>query len=156
MPKAFSVDLRERIVHAYDEGYPVEDIVLQYSVSRSWLYSLLKQRRETGSIAPKHYQPGRKTKLTPYEKEVRHVVAEQPDATLDEFCEKLSKHILVSRSTVCRYLHHLKITRKKRLSVLPNVIETMSSNSVRNGRSSKKRSTLTNSFSSTKLGQKRT
>ena len=48
MPKAYSLDLRERILNDYDSGVPVEDIVAHYVVSRSWTYSLLKQRRETG------------------------------------------------------------------------------------------------------------
>ena len=45
-----SVDLRERVLQFYDEGYPVEDVVQHFSVSKSWLYNLLKQRRETGNI----------------------------------------------------------------------------------------------------------
>ena len=76
MAKAYSLDLRERILKDYESGVPIEDLVLHYEVSRSWIYSLLQQRRETGSIAPRPFQPGRKQKLAPYEKEVREVVAQ--------------------------------------------------------------------------------
>jgi transposase len=113
MAKSYSLDLRERIMKDYDAGVPVEDLTVHYEVSRSWLYSLIKQRKETGTIAPRTYRPGRKQKLAPYEQEVRQVVADHPDGTLEEFCEKLSKYVLVSTTTLCDFLHRLKITRKK-------------------------------------------
>ena len=156
MPIPYSLDLRKRILKDYDTGVPVEDLVTHYEVSRSWIYSLLQQRRETGSIASRSYRPGRKQKLAFHEHEVRQLVGEHPDATLAEFCEKLSEHISVSTATLCRFLRHLKITRKKRLSSLPNAIARMSSLNEKCGRNSKKSSTSKNSFSSTKLGRKRT
>jgi transposase len=115
MPNPYSVDLRKQILKDYDGGVPVDDLTQHYDVSRSWLYSLIKQRRETDNIAPKHYKRGRKNKLAPHEQEVRKVVAEHPDATLADFCELLSEHVTVVPTTISNYLHHLKITRKKRL-----------------------------------------
>jgi transposase len=120
MPKPISLDLRKQILKDYDGGVPIEDLTQHYDVSRSWLYSFIKQRRETGNIASKEYKRGRKSKLAPHEKEVRKVVAEYPDATLIDFCELLSKHVSVVPTTMSNYLHHLKITRKKRLSALPS------------------------------------
>jgi len=140
MAKPYSLDLRERIMKDYDGGYPVEDLVEQYAVSRSWLYSLIKQRQETGSIAPRTYRPGKKKKLTPHEHTVQQIVAEHPDATLVEFCEKLSEqNIVVSTTTLCNFLRHLKITRKKRLSAPPNACDRMSFLHERCGRNSKSR-----------------
>jgi len=52
MPKPYSLDLRARIMKDYDVGYPIDDLVVHYAVSRSWLYSLIKQRRESGNITP--------------------------------------------------------------------------------------------------------
>jgi len=156
MAKPYSLDLRKQILKDYDSGVPVEDLVLHYEVSRSWIYSLLKQRRETGNIAPRPPRPGRKQKLVPYEQEVRQLVADHPDATLAEFCEKLSDRISVSTTTLCDFLRRLKMTRKKRLSTLPNDIEKMLPSNAKSGRNSKKSSTSRDSFSSTKLGRKRT
>jgi len=138
MAKAYSLDLRERILKNYDAGVPVEDVAAQFDVSRSWVYSLVKQRRETGSIAPRRYRPGRKQKLAPYEKEVRKLVADQPDATLVEYCNMLSEHVSVSTAALCEFLRHLKITRKKRPSALPSGIDRMSRQNARNGKSCKK------------------
>ena len=51
-----------------------EAVAAKYSVSASWVYDLRKQRRETGSIAPKAYKRGAKLKLAPSEQEVRQLV----------------------------------------------------------------------------------
>jgi len=138
MAQAYSLDLRERILKDYDEGVPVDDVAVQYSVSRSWTYSLIKQRRETGSIGPKPYKPGPKQKLAPYEKEVRQLVADHPDATLVEYCEMLLEQVSVSTAALCDFLRHLKITRKKRRSVPSSDIARMSWKTGKNGKNSKK------------------
>ena len=122
MAKSYSLDLRERVLKDYDGGIPIEDLVLHYEVSRSWIYSLLQQRRETGSIAPKQYKPGAKIKLAPYENEVRPLVAEHSDATLEELHALLPNKDEVTVVTLHNFLHRLKITWKKRLSMLPNNI----------------------------------
>ena len=113
MARPYSVDLRERVLQFYDDGYPVEDVAQHFSVSESWVYSLLKQRRETGNIVPKVRPTTYNTKLMPHEQEVRNSIAEHVDATLSERCEMLEKHVSVSRSTLCRFLKRLKITFKK-------------------------------------------
>jgi transposase len=113
MAPSYSLDLRERVLRFYDEGNPVEDVSQHFSVSRSWLYGLLEQRRETGNIAPKVRPSHYKTKLARHEQEVRASIDEHADATLSKRCEMLEKHVLVSRSTLCRFLQRLKITFKK-------------------------------------------
>ena len=101
MAPPYSVDLRERVLQYYDDGYPVDDVAKHFSVSQSWVYSLLKQRRETGNIAPKVRPTTYNTKLTPHEQEVRASITEHVDATLSERCKMLEKHVSVSRSTLC-------------------------------------------------------
>jgi transposase len=125
MAKAYSMDLRERVLKDCDSGMRSEDVAKKYSVSVSWVYDFRKKHRETGSIAPKKQRHGQKPKLEPYEKEVRQVVADRPDATLAEYCEMLSKHVSVSTATLCLFLRHLKITRKKKLLSLPSASEKM-------------------------------
>jgi hypothetical protein len=51
---AYSMDLRERVVAACDEGIDTRaEIADRFSASESWIRRLLQRRRETGSIAPK-------------------------------------------------------------------------------------------------------
>ena len=119
MARTYSVDLRSRILKDHDSGVPIDDLTLHYEVSRSWLYGLLKQRRETGSITPKAQRHGCRPKLEPYEQEVRQLVADHPDATLAEFVELLKPYVSNSR---VRFLAILEDNTKKRLLSPPNGI----------------------------------
>ena len=59
--KAYSVDLRAKVLRAVDQGSPREEIVKLLGVSRATIKRYLKQRRETGSVVPKAL-PGRPPK----------------------------------------------------------------------------------------------
>jgi len=53
--KAYSMDLRERVV-ACDRGDGTHEAVAQRScVGIAWVYRLLQRRRQTGSIKPKSH-----------------------------------------------------------------------------------------------------
>jgi transposase len=56
--KAYSQDLRERVLRAVDQGYPRTEIVQLFGISLSTLKRYLKQRREEGHVRPKAI-PGR-------------------------------------------------------------------------------------------------
>ena len=58
MAQPYSLDLRARIMNDYDSGVPVEDLVVHYEVSRSWLYSLIGG--SGGSLSSTLYCPGRR------------------------------------------------------------------------------------------------
>jgi transposase len=137
MAKPYSIDLRERIVNAYHDGMSVVELSEQFNVSRVSIYSYINLFQETGTVAPKIYQPGRKKKLVPYEAEVRQIISEHPDGTFAEFCDKLSPHVSVSTTALCDFLRHLKITRKKKLSLPANNNAKMLSKNVKNGEDSK-------------------
>ena len=68
MAKAYSLDLRERVLKDCDAGIRSEDVAQKYSVSASWVYDLRKKRRETGIIAPKQQRHGSKPKLEAFAK----------------------------------------------------------------------------------------
>lgn len=59
--KAYSQDLRERVVRAVDQGYKQTDIIKLFGVSRATIKRYLKQRRETGHVKKKPI-PGRPAK----------------------------------------------------------------------------------------------
>jgi transposase len=130
MARPYSSDLRERVLKDCDAGMRSEDVARKYSVSASWIYDLRKRRRETGSIAPKVYTPGPKLKLAPYENEVRQLVADHPDATLEELHALLPNKDEVTVVTLHNFLVRLKITWKKKLFWQQNNIERMLPKSV--------------------------
>ena len=84
--KTLSVDLRERILAAYDaqEGTR-EETAYRFRVSLGMVKKLLQQRRQTGDIAPRHRFSGRKPKiLDRHRQRFRSLLSKQPDLTLHE------------------------------------------------------------------------
>jgi len=116
MGRAYSLDLRERVLGDCDAGMSSEDTARKYSVSIAWVYSLKKQRRETGNIAPREYRRGPELKLASYEQEVRQLVSDHCDATLEELHAQLPNKESVTVQTLHNFLKHLKLTWKKNAS----------------------------------------
>jgi len=80
------MDLRERILAAYDRGEGTRDqIATRYDVSLGMVKKLLQQRRHTGDIGPRHGRSGRKPKITPaHQEQLRRLIDASPDMTLAE------------------------------------------------------------------------
>jgi transposase len=111
--KAYSMDLRQRVVAACDEGGATrEAIAARFSVSVRWVRDLLKRRRETGSIAPKPRGGGRPPAFdAAASARLRETVRGDNDATLQELAR--AAEVLCGPSAVHRALARLGITRKK-------------------------------------------
>ena len=118
--KSYSIDLRERVVAAYDahEGTQPQ-IAARFSVSVQWVRKILRQRRNTGSIAPKPHGGGRPPAFDPHAAaRLRQAVAEDHDATLRELSRAAG--VPCAPSVVHRALKALGITRKKSRSGPPS------------------------------------
>ena len=115
--KAYSLDLRQKIVDAYAQGNRSQrQLAQQFGVALSFIEKLLKQQRETGSIAPKVRTQQTPTKLNVEQlKVLEQLVEAQNDATLDELRYQLKQKtgVLIGRSTVDRMLTKLNLTVKK-------------------------------------------
>src|SRR3989440_3710824 len=114
--KAYSQDLRERILQTVDEGKTQAEAAYLLKVSETTVKRYVRQRREKGHVRPKPI-PGRPpTKRAPLEAQLQPQLEKQPDATLQEHCDMWEEQagIKVSISTMSRALEHLKWTRKKK------------------------------------------
>jgi transposase len=124
MPEPLSLDLRERIVAAYERGDLTRDQVAEmFQVGRASVNRLVRRFRETGSVEPNPHGGGKPRKLTGRgEKALRALVAEHPDATIPEFVRLLMARakLAVSTSTMSRELTRLGFTRKKSPSSRPS------------------------------------
>ena len=109
---AYSLDLRKRVIRAYDGGTSPAAVAARFEVSLAWVYRLVQRRRETGSIAPRTQRKFRRRTLSS-EEEVRLValITARPDATLAELREAL--HTSAGLATVWRELDRLELTVKK-------------------------------------------
>jgi len=84
--KTLSVDLRERILDAYDAQEGTRDeIASRFRVSLGMVKKLLQQRRHTGDISPRHHFSGRKPKILPRHRDrMLALLTRKPDLTLAE------------------------------------------------------------------------
>lgn len=118
--KAYSLDFRQKIMEVHHQGKTSQrQLAKRFNVALSFIEKLIKQEKETGSIAPKGHGGGAKPKLTPKQKQViTDLVAADNDMTLVELCEQLKEHIgvRVSRSTMGRLTQQLDLTVKKNIS----------------------------------------
>ena len=111
--RAYSLDLRERVVRAADRGEQTQQqIAERFGVSRTWIKKLLRQRREIGSIAPKPHGGGMPAKYRGKALErLKTALAAQPDATLAELRDRTRAKAGIM--AVWRALVRLKARRKK-------------------------------------------
>jgi len=116
--KAYSLDLRQKIFDAYAEGNVSQrQLAKQFRVALSFIEKILKQHRETGSIAPKVRTAQTPTKLNSEQLTVlEQIVSANNDATLDELRYQLAQKtgVMIGRSTVDRMLTRLNLTFKKK------------------------------------------
>ena len=113
--KAYSPDLREKVVTAVERGMPRVAAAAAFDVSRSTIKRWLRLRR-TGSLAPRSI-PGRPARLgAALDAGLERQLRAAPDAALAEHCaawEQASGQV-VSPSTMRRAIVRLGWTRKKR------------------------------------------
>lgn len=111
--KAYSTDLRERVVAACDaDDATREQIAARFSVSVSWIRKLMRQRRQAGSIDPRPHGGGHPRAFdAEADGRLREAVRADADATLMELARAAG--VACCPSAVYRALARLGITRKK-------------------------------------------
>ncbi len=121
--KAYSTDLRERAVSSVEGGEcTIPEAARRYQVSEPSLERWLARKRKTGSCAPLPHAGGAERKLATAAVAIRAAVKAQPDATLQELCERVEQatQIQSDPSMMCRELARLKLPRKKSRSTPVN------------------------------------
>jgi transposase len=122
--KAFSVDLREKIVAAHlDRHHSIRAVASIFTVSKSFVQKLVRQHKLEGNLQPKKPGKPRLSYLTNAEVELRELVAEHPDATLAELCEFFADKTgnWVGRSAMSDALRKLGLSRKKKRKGAPKL-----------------------------------
>lgn len=88
MKKLYSLDLRERVIEAVDQGMTQVEAAKIFKVSRRVIYSWLQLRLKTNSLAPKTgYQKGHSHKITDWD-EFEKFVEQNKFLTGNEMLEK--------------------------------------------------------------------
>ena len=116
--KAYSTDLRDRVLEDCDAGRGTRAVATKYRVSESWVRRLKQTRRDTGRVAPAGHAGGRTPGWVAYADRIREAVRLAPDATLDEYRARFA--LPLSRSALARALAALGLSRKKSRSGRPS------------------------------------
>src|SRR5713226_3095291 len=114
--KAYSQDLRQRVLRAVDQGHTQAEIANIFAISVATIKRYLKQHRETGHVEPKAI-PGRPaTKGAVLQMGLRAQLEAQPDARLEDHCRLWgdTHGMQVSTASISRAITRLGWTRKKR------------------------------------------
>ena len=107
----YSMDLRKRVLKAFDTCGDAEDVAATFGVSRAWVHRLAQRHRETGSIAPRQQTKFRTRVLGGQDQRLAALIAARPDATLAELQNELPVHAALT--TIWRAIDRLNLTVKK-------------------------------------------
>jgi transposase len=113
--RAYSQDLRERVLRAVDQGKAQQEIVEVLGVSLATIKRYVKQRRDVGHVRPKVI-PGRPAKKArQLEAGLLPQLQAYPDVTLEQHCDlwQQAQGERVSPRTMGRAIKQLGWTRKK-------------------------------------------
>lgn len=116
MKKTISLDLRERILAAYDTDEDTrETVARRFRVSLGMVKKLLQQRRRIGDLRPQHHRSGSKPRIVAsHQHQLRTLLAKKPDLTLKEL--RTATGLACTLPAIHYVLIRLGLTYKKRRS----------------------------------------
>lgn len=115
--RAYSTDLKERLVRAVADGQPMREAARRFGVAVTTVKRAVVQQRETGSLERKPI-PGCPRRIGPgsdQEAQLRARLEAAPDATVLEHCAWWAEQTgqQVSEATMWRAIRRLGWTHKK-------------------------------------------
>ena len=113
--RAYSPDLRAKIMAAVDNGMSKSEAARVFGIGLATIKRYAALRREHGTLDPKPH-PGRPPTIGPEQQEIlRTQLLAHPEAFLDEHCALFAAQtgLRVSPRTMSRVIRRLWFTRKK-------------------------------------------
>jgi transposase len=122
MGRAYSQDLRERVMAMVDSGTGAYAAAAIFRVSVSYIYKALGRRETTGEASARPWAGGPRPKLAAHDDALRARVMSEPDATLAELQAWLAAEhgMKVSIGCLWKRLRQLGLTLKKSHCEPPN------------------------------------
>jgi transposase len=115
MPRAYSADLRERVLADCEAGLGRAAAARRYRVGERTVYRWLSEARDEGRRSARPHTGGPRPLVAGTEDTLRELVAGDNDATLAEqagaYAARTGRKL--SASTLCRAFRRLGLTRKK-------------------------------------------
>jgi|SRR5450755_953582 transposase len=122
MSKALSLDLRNRVLAAIDEGLSCRRAAVRLGVSASSAIRWRALQREQGDAKPKALGGDRRSgRIEAHAVLILAFIEETPDMTLEELRVALAeKDVAVGYGTLWRFFERRRITLKKRPRMPPS------------------------------------
>jgi transposase len=110
--RAYSADLRQRVLADCDRGLTTRAVATKFSVSESWVRRLQQRRRATGETGPQPQRHGPVPLAQTHGERIRQAIRDRPDATLAELRQQLD--LTVALSTLWAAVATLGLSVKKK------------------------------------------
>jgi len=118
MAVAYSVDLRRRVVAAYNRGEGTQSEIAElFSVTARTVQNYIYLERATGDVLPKSGKRGRKSGINSQgEESILSWIKERSELTLAELCNRYKARYkkTISRAAMSRVCQKLSLNRKKK------------------------------------------
>ena len=115
MARAYSQDLRDRVIDAALSGVSARQVAARFGVVDATAIVRVRRARESGERAARKQGKPRRSKLDPHREYLLGLIAETPDLTISELLERLLADCSVraSRATLWTFLDRCGLTFKK-------------------------------------------
>ena len=115
MARAYSQDLRDRVIDAALSGVSARQVAARFGVGDATAIVWVRRARETGERAARKQGQPRRSKLEPHREYLLGLIAETPDLTISELLERLlaERSVRASRATLWTFLDRCGLTFKK-------------------------------------------
>ncbi|MGZ9409866.1 MAG: IS630 family transposase [Methylocystis sp.] len=116
MARAYSQDLRDRVIDAALSGTPARHAAARFGIGDATAIVWVRRARETGERSARKQGQPRRSKLDPHRDYLFGLIAVTPDLTISELLERLlaERSVKASRATLWTFLNRCGLTFKKR------------------------------------------
>jgi transposase len=115
MARAYSQDLRDRVIEAALNGLPARQAAARFGIGDATAIVWVRRARQTGERGARKQGQPRRSKLDPHRDFLLGLIAATPDMTISELLERLlaERAIKASRATLWGFLDRCGLTFKK-------------------------------------------
>jgi len=116
MGKPYSMDLRERVIAAVEDGMSTRQAAARFSIGIATAGAWSRLKRATGAVRPARQGKPKGSVLDAHGEFIFGLIEEAPDITLEEIAERLAQDraMKVVSTAVWKFLDRHDMTHKKR------------------------------------------
>lgn len=116
MGRPYSIDLRERVIAAVEDGMSTRQAAARFLIGIATAGAWARLKRATGAVKPAKQGKPKGSVLDAHGDFIFGLIEEKPDITLEEIAERLAgeRAVKVVSTAVWKFLDRHDMTHKKR------------------------------------------